>query len=76
MAQPKRHELPPDWLMPFAPGKQFIIPDTLEQYRRERCIEPFHIFLGVARNCKCGSYFWPATDQYKQSRPIQIPRND
>jgi hypothetical protein len=76
MAQPKDHKPPPDWLTPFAPGKQFIIPDTIEQYKSTPCRDPFHIFLNVATNCKCGAYFWPATDQYTRSRPIRIPRND
>lgn len=77
MAQPKRHELPPDWLVPFAPGKQFVIPDTVEQYKQSICDDTFHFFLGTARRCKCGDFFWPDTDQYNNrgSRVIRIPMN-
>lgn len=76
MARPKTSDVPPEWLVPYAPGKQFVIPNTVSEYKAQKCIEPVHIFLREAGQCKCKRYFWPATDQYTHSRTIRIPRND
>lgn len=69
-ATPVSHDLPPDWLRPWAPGKQYVIPDS-DQYAFNRCIDPVHIFKSEGVWCKCKSYFWPHLENRSRAIPIE-----